>query len=85
MSKNNIPPQIKCDTEENWQKARNYIPPSGTIIIYDGILKEGKYIKMPRLKLGDGITLVKDLPFFELQPDTVQFKARTEESVLILD
>lgn len=47
---------VKRDTLINWEKAKNYIPLAGTIIIID----------MPdrtiQLKIGDGETLVNDLP-----------------------
>ncbi len=48
---------VKVDTEENWNKAKNYVPDSFTIIVYSN---PGK---APRVKIGDGITKVNDLPF----------------------
>lgn len=46
---------IKVDSEENWAKAKNYIPDKFTIIVYDG--------KPPRIKIGDGIHTVNELSF----------------------
>jgi len=48
---------VKVDSEENWNKAINYIPDSFTIIVYE--FENGS----PRVKIGDGIHKVKDLPF----------------------
>ena len=49
----------KHETEENWNKAVNFIPKKGEIIVYD---KDDKII-YPRIKIGDGETRVSDLPF----------------------
>lgn len=46
---------IKVDSEENWNKAINYIPDKFTIIVYDN--------QPPRIKIGDGIHTVNELPF----------------------
>lgn len=48
---------VKVDTEENWGKAVNFVPDPFTIIIYT---YEGK---SPKVKIGDGIHKVSDLPF----------------------
>lgn len=55
MTKSNA--TIKVDTEENWNKAVNYIPDSFTIIVYT------YDDKSPKVKIGDGIHNVNDLPF----------------------
>ena len=47
---------IKRDTQENWLKATNYIPMQGVIIVVD--MPDGSV----QLKLGDGQTLVNNLP-----------------------
>ena len=47
--------QMKCDSAANWQKATNFSPLKGEMIIYSG--------DPPRLKVGDGTTNVNDLPF----------------------
>lgn len=49
----------KHDTEENWNKATSFIPKQGELIIYD-IDTNYSY---ERLKIGDGKTVVTNLPF----------------------
>lgn len=49
----------KHDTEANWNLAVNFIPKNGEIIIYD---KDNNNFR-PRIKIGDGINLVSNLPF----------------------
>lgn len=44
----------KHDTEANWEKATNFIPLKGEIIVYDDLNK---------IKIGDGSTKVGDLAF----------------------
>lgn len=51
----------KHDLEINWDKADNFIPKQGEIIIYD---KDSKY-NYERVKIGDGSTPVKSLPFID--------------------
>lgn len=48
---------VKVDSEVNWKKAINYIPDSFTIIVYTYDNKS------PKVKIGDGIHTVNDLPF----------------------
>lgn len=59
MASNNIRIIHKHDIEENWKKAVNFIPKKGEFIIYD---IDNNY-DYPRLKIGDGETIVSDLPF----------------------
>jgi len=47
---------IKRDTLEHWEKAKTYIPMSGVIVVID--MPDGSI----QLKLGDGETLVSELP-----------------------
>lgn len=54
---------IKHDRASNWEKAINFIPLAGEIIIYDGVILNKEYIEQPRLKIGDGIHKVSELPF----------------------
>ena len=56
---------IKHDIAANWAKAVNFIPKLDELILYDGILENGVYIEIPRLKRGDGKTKLNDLPFIE--------------------
>lgn len=64
---------LKNDIEANWMKAVNFIPKLGEAIIYNAEL-DGQEpivngqpsrppIKHPRIKIGDGITNVNNLPF----------------------
>ena len=45
----------KHDTQANWEKATNFIPLKGEIIIYDDLND---------FKIGDGTTKINDLDFF---------------------
>ena len=49
----------KHDIEANWEKAINFIPKQGEIIIYD---IDANY-NYERFKIGDGITTVNNLLF----------------------
>lgn len=49
----------KHDVEANWNKAINFIPKAGEIIVYD---KDENYA-YERIKIGDGETKVVDLKF----------------------
>lgn len=57
--------QQKHDIEANWLKAKNFIPLEGEIIIYDA----DENYSYQRIKIGDGTTKVKDLPFDNIQAD----------------
>lgn len=62
--------QIKHDIAANWAKAKNFIPLPGELIIYDGIIEDGVYIEQPKLKIGDGIHKLAELPFIEINSKT---------------
>ena len=49
----------KHDIEANWLKAENFVPMKAEIIVYD---KDENY-DYERIKIGDGVTNVNDLPF----------------------
>ena len=49
----------KHDIAENWEKATGFIPMQGEIIIYD---IDANY-DYERIKIGDGVTVVDELPF----------------------
>ncbi len=51
--------QLKYDTEANWNKAINFVPLKGEVIIYSADDSH----PFCRLKIGDGINKVRDLPF----------------------
>ena len=57
-AKHNTRIQLKHDTETNWNKAVNFIPKAGEMIIYDA---DGT--NPVRIKIGDGITVANNLPF----------------------
>ena len=57
-AKHNTRIQLKHDTETNWNKAVNFIPKAGEMIIYDA-----DDTNPVRIKIGDGITVVNSLPF----------------------
>lgn len=48
---------IKKDTSLNWNKAKNFIPKENEIIIYTDLNQK---------KIGDGKTLLNELPFIGL-------------------
>lgn len=88
MTEKNINSRIvhKHDTEENWLKAVNFYPKQGEIIIYD-VDATHNY---ERMKIGDGTTVVSDLPFSGLYqsnwsqnddsaPDYIQNRTHWEE------
>ena len=56
---------LKHDIAANWEKAINFIPKADELILYDGVMENGVYIEVPRLKQGDGKTKLNDLPFLE--------------------
>ena len=78
--------QIKHDIAANWAKAKNFTPLPGEIIIYDGVIENGIYIEQPRLKIGDGIHKLAELPFMSIEskekPQTYQYDS--EEGILEL-
>jgi hypothetical protein len=47
-------------TEAEWDKLPGFVPIEGEFIIFD----PDKQHKYARLKVGDGVTKLKDLPFF---------------------
>lgn len=53
--------QHKHDIEANWLKATNFIPKEGEIIIYDADATH----TYTRIKIGDGVQNVNDLPFVD--------------------
>lgn len=64
----------KHDLEVNWKKATNFIPKQGELIIYD--IDDNYFYE--RFKIGDGVTLVNNLPFYlesqlEFMMDKIQF------------
>lgn len=56
---------LKHDLAINWAKAVNFIPKLDELILYDGVMENGIYVELPRLKRGDGKTKLNDLPFID--------------------
>lgn len=57
---------VKTDLAFNWAKAVNYVPEKSTIIVYE--YEDGA----PRIKLGNGVDRVNDLPFLVNPPSVSQ-------------
>lgn len=55
----------KHDIEANWLKATNFTPLQGELIVYD----VDENYNYERIKMGDGITNVNELPFISPQAD----------------
>lgn len=53
--------QQKIDTAANWAKATNFVPKKGEIIVYS----DGGGVGVPKIKVGDGTTVVGSLKFIE--------------------
>ena len=51
--------QHKHDIEVNWEKAINFIPKKGELIVYD----PDENYNYSRVKIGDGISTANELPF----------------------
>lgn len=51
----------KHETEANWNKATKFIPKVGEVIIYDPDTNH----TTSRIKVGDGTTVVANLPFVQ--------------------
>ena len=57
---------VKTDLASNWAKALNYVPEKSVIIVYE-------YEDCaPRIKLGNGVDKVNDLPFLVNPPQVTQ-------------
>jgi hypothetical protein len=74
--------QIKHDTSENWAKASKFIPLAGELIIYDGIIEDGCYLEKPRIKIGDGIHKLNELPFLNLNAENTTIEYDCDEKQL---
>lgn len=55
----------KHDIEANWLKATNFTPLQGELIVYDA----DENYNYERIKMGDGVTNVNELPFVSPQAD----------------
>ena len=50
----------KHDVEANWQTKSDFVPLAGELVIYNADESNDK----PRLKIGDGVSDINELPFF---------------------
>ena len=75
--------QPKIEAAQDWEKAKNFIPKKGQIIIYDGIKENDQYIEPPRIKIGDGFTRVNDLPF-EISAK-VEYLVDEDKGILVIN
>ena len=77
--------QIKHDIAANWAKAKNFTPLAGELIIYDGVLENGIYVEQPKLKIGDGIHKLAELPFIDTvnnQSSKISYQYEYEDEIL---
>ena len=65
----------KHDSETNWNRATNFVPKQGELIIYDTDANHS-YV---RVKIGDGTTNVSSLPFFAIDVDATTLNSMIEE------
>lgn len=72
----------KIETPQDWEKAKNFIPKKNQIIIYDGIKVNDRYVSAPKVKIGDGIHTVNDLPF---ENDTINVSYIEDSYTLIIN
>ena len=70
----------KGDTEENWNKAVGFIPLDKEIIVY----KADATHPVARFKVGDGKTVVQDLPFSGTDIAVIE-KLIDEKGELLID
>ena len=82
MATKNINARItnKIDTEANWQKAVNFTPLKGEVIIYD---KDISY-NYQRIKIGDGASNINDLPFTCPQPEWTEQEVDSIKNQIVL-
>lgn len=64
---------LKHDLPENWAAMTEFIPKAGEVIVYDG--------EMPRLKIGDGESLLQDLPFTDRDVLLKTSQSLTDEEI----
>ena len=70
--------QQKHDIEANWNKAVNFIPLLGELILYD----PDETYSYTRFKVGDGIKVAKDLPFVMMDAVNILHDSDTLASLL---
>ena len=65
----------KHDSETNWNRATNFVPKQGELIIYDTDANHS----YARVKIGDGTTNVSLLPFFDIDVDSTTLNSMIKE------
>lgn len=65
----------KHDSETNWNRATNFVPKQGELIIYDTDTNHS----YARVKIGDGTTNVSSLPFFDIDVDSTTLNSMIKE------
>lgn len=78
---NNVRIINKHDTEANWQKATGFTPKQGELIVYD---VDTNY-SYERIKIGDGVQNVNDLPFCVVNWDDLANKPFKPDIKLICE
>lgn len=73
--------QQKHDIEANWSRAAAFIPMAGELVVYD----PDENYAYARLKVGDGVTSVVNLPFFSSKIDLTKYYTKLEIDQLIPD
>lgn len=68
----------KHDIEDNWWLAENFTPQAGEIIVYD----PDENYSYSRLKIGDGIQNVNDLPFLIQELTSEEIEKIFDESTV---
>lgn len=71
--------QHKHDTEVNWNKATSFIPKQAEIIVYD-IDDDYAY---ERIKIGDGVTPVTNLPFYLIEEVSELIESLADETLTL--
>lgn len=69
--------QLKYDTEVNWRKAINFRPLTGEIIIYATDESHPFF----RLKAGDGIHTVTQLPFIQVDDSNINIQSTSHWNI----
>lgn len=72
--------QQKHDIEANWNKAINFIPKDGELIIYD----VDNNHSVPRIKIGDNQTSIIDLPFITEDIDVTSMNVMHGDNKILL-
>ena len=47
---------------------------AGELIIYDGIVENGVYLEQPKIKVGDGVHKLAELPFLETESQKADYQ-----------